>query len=226
MTGTVSLVEDHPLLGESVARALRDAGVDAQVVPLGPPAEVVARCLEAGPGLVLLDLDLGPVTGSGVELVGPLVEGGASVLVVTAAEDVVALGTCLDAGALGVVPKSGSLDQLVGTVTDALDGRAVMAEADREAYLTAARDARAERGAALAPFARLTEREAEVLDDLMEGTPVAAIATAADVSEATVRTQVRAVLTKLGVCSQLAAVAAAHRTGWRAPRRSRRAPAA
>ena len=33
-------------------------------------------------------------------------------------------------------------------------------------------------------------------------------------SEATVRGQVRAILTKLGVSSQLEAVAGAHRSGW------------
>ena len=33
-------------------------------------------------------------------------------------------------------------------------------------------------------------------------------------ADATVRSQVRAIHAKLGVCSQLEAVAAAHRTGW------------
>jgi len=51
----------------------------------------------------------------------------------------------------------------------------------------------------------------------MDGQGCEAIAAAWFVSEATVRTQIRGVLTKLGVCSQLAAAAQAQRVGWRPP---------
>jgi DNA-binding NarL/FixJ family response regulator len=44
--------------------------------------------------------------------------------------------------------------------------------------------------------------------------PRLAVAAGWVLSEATVRTQVRGVLTKLGVTTQLAAVALARRTGW------------
>jgi DNA-binding NarL/FixJ family response regulator len=43
---------------------------------------------------------------------------------------------------------------------------------------------------------------------------VATIAARTHVAETTVRTQVRGVLTKLGVGSQLEAVALAHHSGW------------
>ena len=69
----------------------------------------------------------------------------------------------------------------------------------------------------LEPFERLTPREAEVLALLMQGQAAEAIARRFVVSEATVRTQIRGVLGKLGVGSQLAAVAEAHRVGWQAP---------
>ncbi len=70
------------------------------------------------------------------------------------------------------------------------------------------------RSSVLAPFHCLTAREGQVLRALAEGVGVAAIAADWFVSEATVRSQVRGVLTKLGVTSQLEAVAAAHRCGW------------
>ncbi len=63
-------------------------------------------------------------------------------------------------------------------------------------------------------FEQLTPREAEVLRHLAAGLPAAAIASSSHVSEATVRTQIRAVLSKLGVQSQLQAVAVARRAGW------------
>jgi DNA-binding NarL/FixJ family response regulator len=63
-------------------------------------------------------------------------------------------------------------------------------------------------------FDWLTARESAVLAMLMDGQSVARISAAWYVSEATVRTQVRAVLQKLGVNSQLEAVALATRAGW------------
>ena len=51
----------------------------------------------------------------------------------------------------------------------------------------------------------------------MKGRTVREIATLGVVSEATVRTQVKSVLAKLEVTSQLAAVGLAHQAGWRAP---------
>ncbi len=61
----------------------------------------------------------------------------------------------------------------------------------------------------------LTPREQEVLRDLMDGRSAEAIARASYVSLATVRSQIRAVLQKLAVNSQLAAVAKARQAGWR-----------
>jgi DNA-binding NarL/FixJ family response regulator len=63
----------------------------------------------------------------------------------------------------------------------------------------------------------LTTREREVLAHLMNGQPVRDIARESFVSEATVRTQVKSILAKLDVSSQLAAVGAAHRASWRPP---------
>ena len=53
-----------------------------------------------------------------------------------------------------------------------------------------------------------------MLRALAAGHTVGAIAEAWFVSEATVRSQVRAILTKLGVSSQLEAVAMAHAAVW------------
>jgi DNA-binding NarL/FixJ family response regulator len=63
-------------------------------------------------------------------------------------------------------------------------------------------------------FAKLTEREQVVLSELMEGHCAEDIAKAAIVSISTVRSQIKAILNKLGVNSQLAAVAMARRAGW------------
>ena len=68
--------------------------------------------------------------------------------------------------------------------------------------------------APLPHFADLTERERFVLAELMEGHCAEEIAQAAFVSISTVRSQIKAILQKLGVSSQLAAVALARRADW------------
>jgi DNA-binding NarL/FixJ family response regulator len=64
---------------------------------------------------------------------------------------------------------------------------------------------------------QLTNRESVVLGHLMKGRAVRQIAGLSTVSEATVRTQVKSILAKLEVSSQLAAVGMAHEIGWQAP---------
>ena len=66
-----------------------------------------------------------------------------------------------------------------------------------------------------ARLARLSTRESEILGHLMAGRTVGDIARACFVSEATVRTQVRSILMKLEVSSQIAAVGLAYTADWR-----------
>src|SRR5207248_6808667 len=65
-----------------------------------------------------------------------------------------------------------------------------------------------------APFGRLTVRERGVLQRMMDGKTAGEIAAESFVSVATIRSQIRGVLRKLGVHNQLAAVALAQKTGW------------
>jgi DNA-binding NarL/FixJ family response regulator len=70
------------------------------------------------------------------------------------------------------------------------------------------------------PLGSLTAKEGEVLRALMAGTPAPEVARELNVSVSTVRNHIRAILGKLGVRSQLAAVAAAYRAGWSRERRN------
>ncbi len=64
------------------------------------------------------------------------------------------------------------------------------------------------------PFGRLTPREQEVLASLIDGIPASVIAIESSVAVSTVRTQIRSILQKLGVNSQLRAVSLARKAGW------------
>jgi DNA-binding NarL/FixJ family response regulator len=163
---------------------------------------------------VLLDLDLGGDLGDGSRLVRPLVEAGLRVLIVTATSDVEQMARAVELGAVGVVAKNGPFPELLDSVVTAARGGEVMAPIVRLHLLDAARRRQEQRAATLAPFGRLTERESEVLRELARGRAVAEIARTSFVSEATVRSQVRCIFTKLGVRSQLEAVVAVQRSNW------------
>ena len=210
----VAIVDDHRLLADALALALEGHGIRAVLPTLGGPAELLAEVTRSRPDLVLLDLDLGGDLGDGSTLVRPLVEAGLRVLIVTATSDVEQMARAVELGAVGVAAKNGPFPELLDTVVTAARGGEVMAPVVRLHLLDAARRRREQRASALAPFGRLTERESEVLRELTRGRAVAQIARRSFVSEATVRSQVRSILTKLGVRSQLEAVVAAQRTGW------------
>ena len=214
----VLLVDDHSLFAQAIEIGLRAAGIPSRRVRPRTAAQIVDEVAADGPATVLLDLRLG--TGEdgtpidGLDLVVPLTAAGCRVVVVTGETGDATWGTALDRGALTVLSKSLDLADLLRTVTALQAGELVLDEGRRQDLLAAARVARTEETARLAPFTQLSRRENEVLHALASGQSAAQIAAAAYVSEATVRTQVRAVLTKLGVTSQLQAVALARRAGW------------
>lgn len=210
---TVAIVDDHLLLSEVMRAALLSEGFSVVVPHLDDMDSVKAELQLARPAVTLLDLDLGPL-GSGEELLPRYLDSGSCVILVTATKDEAVIGRCLEAGAWGWVPKDSPVEVLIGATIRAAAGMAVMGEGDRDRYLRAWRQQQADDEKRREPFDALTRRESEVLAMLCDGKPVERIASESFVSEATVRSQVRAILTKLGVNSQLEAVAKATRAGW------------
>jgi len=168
---------------------------------------------ESHADVVLLDLHLSEDTTS-IPMIGPLIARGAQVLMLTASHERVLLAECLEAGAAGIFDKTQSFHRLIEFIEDAAVGRSVLSPEARAALLAALRDHRAEEHARALPFAMLSGREREVLKLMTEGESAEGIAERLYVSLATVRTHVRAILRKLGVNSQLAAVVLAERAGW------------
>lgn len=209
----ILIVDDHELLSQGVALALRSLGHEVTVSSESSLAGVVKLASTLLPRLVLLDLQLGDL-GSGLDVIAPLRATGADVLMLTGVTDEADLGACIEAGAMGVVAKTVAFDDLLESINLAFDGRAGP-PAERERWVAALHDQRAQRGTALEPFRSLTPREEATLALLVEGRAAEAIAEQTFVSLATVRSHIRSILQKLGVNSQLAAVALARRAGWR-----------
>jgi len=218
VTAPVLLVDDHALFAQAVEIGLRAAGIPAQRVTPRSAAQILAETAACPPGTVLLDLSLG--TGEegepidGLDLIAAIGAQGKRVVVVTGESGDAVWGAALEQGAMTVLRKETELADLIAVVEAVNADEPVLDEGRRQDLLAAARRARSEESGRLAPFTQLSRREDEVLRALADGQSAATIASSAFVSEATVRTQIRAVLTKLGVSSQLQAVALARRAGW------------
>jgi DNA-binding NarL/FixJ family response regulator len=208
------IVEDHELLSATLALALRQLGLEVETTHGPAPEDVVELARQLAPVLVLLDLELGDGLGSGLDLVRPLSAAGAKVVIMSGVTDRARLAACLEAGAMGIVSKTTGFDDLVEAVRRLAEGQAILSENDRQELLA---DLRAKRSAdrqRLAPFEALTSREKAVLAGLVAGESAEEIAARSYVSLSTVRTQIRSILLKLRVNSQLTAVALAREAGW------------
>ena len=215
MTARVLIVEDHALVAIGLQLALTARGWDVETTD-GPTAvDVIDHARRFEPQVVLCDIGLGEGVGSGVDLIAPLRSTGAEVVMLTAETRRGVLAACLEAGAAGWVGKHTFLDEVVAALTDVLAGTPLIGCAAREAMIDELRIERAGLRKALTPFERLTLREREVLAALIDGMSAEEIAETQFVALTTVRSQIRSVLQKLGVRSQLAAVAHANRVGWK-----------
>jgi DNA-binding NarL/FixJ family response regulator len=216
MNGKVLVVDDHRLvaIGLQLALSARSWEVQVWTEPSGTSVLEMARSFR--PACVLLDVNLGEGMGSGLDLVAPLCELGCRVVMLTAETDWRVLAMAVEAGADGWVCKSAYVDEVVLAVEDVLGGRPLIGCGKRAQLMEDLRLWRADLHHAMSPFERLTTREREVLAAMVEGLTAEDIATMQIVALTTVRSQIRAILQKLGVHSQLAAVAFATRAGWRA----------
>ncbi len=214
----ILIIDDHVLFAESLELALSLEGYDVRSLPLpdigGSMATLRSLAMRANPRTVLLDLDLGRF-GDGMNLIAPLARTNANVVVLTASDDRGHWGGCMRQGARKVLSKSGALQDALATVRRLHQGLPVVSREELESLL----DAWARDRTVLDGFRRrldlLTPRERQVLGAMIEGHTVRAISKESVVSEATVRTQVKSILGKLEVSSQLAAVGLANQVRWR-----------
>lgn len=214
---SVLVVDDHVLLAETLVAALQARSLRAELADLASREGLVERVRLDPPDLVMLDLALGGAIGDGATLVRPFVAAGARVLLVSATSDPHRVAAALEQGAVGHVPKSAPFLHLLELALAAAAGNPVMTPEVRRQMLHELHVARARDAETRRPFDRLTEREQQVLRAIGNGHQVSRIAADWCVSESTVRTQVRAVLCKLGVRSQIEAVGLAMRVGWLTP---------
>jgi len=215
----VVIIDDHQLFAQSLEIALTAAGHRTERVELpvsSSTGPLISKVLNRRPKLLILDLDLGPY-GDGFALIEPISRAGTDVVVVTGTEEPGRWARAVMSGARKVLAKTSPLSTVVTTVDRLLKGLPVMTREERDVLVDAWTKQREGNEQLWDMFDQLTLRESEVLGLLMQGHAVREVARHSNTAETTVRTQVKSILAKLEVSSQLAAVGLAYQVGWRAP---------
>ncbi|MFC4056722.1 response regulator [Planomonospora corallina] len=197
------IADDHPIVRDGIRgmftgdpgfEVLGEAADGAQAVEL-------ARALD--PDVILMDLRMPGM--DGVAAIKELARTGigARVLVLTTYDTDRDVLPAIEAGATGYLLKDTGRDELVHAVRTAARGEAVLSPSVATRLL----------GQVRTPAAPLSARELEILVLIAEGATNREVAARLFISEATVKSHVLHIYTKLGVNDRAAAVAAAFRRG-------------
>ncbi len=215
----VVVVDDQPIVRSGIVRILGpDDGFEV-VAECGDGDEVASAVAEHRPDLVLMDVRMRRM--DGVTATRTLNDAGSSppVLVLTTFDDDDALWGALDAGAAGFVLKDASAEDLIAAARAVSGGAAWLDPKVTPRVLTAFRSNVRPRLAEAVKIDELTGREHDVLRLMARGRTNGEIAAELFVSEATVKTHVGAIFTKLGVRDRAAAIIFAFDHGLVDPQR-------
>jgi DNA-binding NarL/FixJ family response regulator len=201
----VLVAADHHLMAETICAALGSLGYPTEQVAWmsarpGPASAVTLPRPDAGDPatdrllLVVCDLD---VTGRLIEARDIGRHAGTPWLVVDASGPGPAWGALLEAGARTVVVSSISLDALAEVLDTVAGGGSSLSELERHALVRQWKVVKKNPERMWRPLLAMDSGEREILTMLHEGTTVSAIAARFGLSEAAVRSQVKAVLRRL-----------------------------
>lgn len=201
MTIRIVLVDDHPVVRAGL-RALIDGQEDMTVVGEADVLDAaLATVRSATPDVVLMDLSLGAATAGGAEITARLraLPAPPEVLVLTTYDTESDILRALDAGARGYVLKDAPPADLFAAIRATARAETVLAPTVAATLIR--RTAR--------PGPTITEREVTILELLSRGLGNKEIARELFVSEATIKSHLSHIYTKLGVDTRAGAVAAA-----------------
>ncbi|NRQ51064.1 response regulator [Aeromicrobium stalagmiti] len=173
--------------------------------------DAVARARALSPDVVLMDVQMPHM--DGIEATRQVVEHvpGCRVLILTTFDDDDYLFAALQAGASGFMLKNCPPEDLVSAIRVVAQGHSLLAPQVTQRVI--ARSTERERGPRPSGLDELTDREHGVLVAMGRGLSNSEIAGELFVSEATVKSHVSRVLTKLEVRDRVQAVIVAHESG-------------
>lgn len=200
------IVDDHPIVRDGLRGLFAGDDEFAVVAEAGDGAEAVAEAQRTDVDVILMDLRM-PGTG-GVEAIARLRALGhpARVLVLTTFDGDRDVLPAIEAGATGYLLKDAPREELLRGVRAAHAGQSVLAPSVAGALL-------GRLGAPAADAGALSPRELEVLRLVAAGATNQTAARQLHVSEATIKTHLTHLYTKLGVRDRASAVSTAYQRG-------------
>jgi DNA-binding NarL/FixJ family response regulator len=208
----VALVDDQAIVRAGLARILSPADGFEVVAECADGRQAVAELPPLRPDVTLMDIRMPGLDGIAATTRLRAADAGPVLVLTTFGEDDVLWGA-IEAGAAGFVLKDSSAEDLIAAVRAVSGGGAWfdpgvaprVLERYRRVVAPATRDA--------ARLDLLTDREHEVLRLMARGATNAEIAEALAVAEATVKSHIGSVFTKLGVRDRAAAIVYAYDHG-------------
>lgn len=200
----ILLVDDHPVVRQGI-RGMLAAEPDLSVIgEASSGAEAVAIAAAEKPDIVLMDLRMPGM--DGVTATGQILGGSAAtkVVVLTTYESDSDILRAIEAGACGYLLKDASPAELAGAIRSAARGETVLAPSVATRLVAQVRNP---------AQPSLSAREIEVLRLVARGLTNADIGRALFISEATVKTHLLRVFSKLDVSDRTAAVTTAMSRG-------------
>lgn len=196
----VLIADDHPLFRDALTRAVHAALPDAAVHGVDSVPALLAL-LESKPDADLLLLDLHMPGARGFSALAHI-RGqypGLPVIVVSAHEETAVVRRALGHGAAGYIPKSAAVESIVSAINAVLEGDIWLPSrfgADAHGEL------KPDEAEIAARVAELTPQQFRVLSMIAEGKLNKQIAFELNVSEATVKAHMTAIMRKLGVSNR------------------------
>jgi DNA-binding NarL/FixJ family response regulator len=212
----VAIASDLSLIAEAVGAALASRMLEVTLLawPGASKDDPVHRQLariEPDVALLIFDVDMSIRMAQAAALIR---ECDVPWVVLTSVSAGATWGGLREAGASSVRPSVTGLDEIERLIVLLSEGGIAPCAEELEGHLRTWRATQARIEGLQERLNRLTPRELQVLDLLRTGLPVRSIASRLGLSESTVRSQVRSVLHKLDVRSQLAAVALLRATDY------------
>ena len=204
---TAMVVDDHPLVRESMAARLRQMGA-REVVEAATVGEARARARLSGPRQLCV-LDLGLPDGSGLDLLAELrLAGWQRLVVLSASDDPYSVRAAFVAGAQGYLLKTASPVVVADGVRRVLDG-GVFADPSVASLLAAGLRG----GPTDSGVSELSDREIEVLRMVADGQSNKQVGELLGLSALTVKSHLARIARKLGTGDRAEMVALAMRAG-------------
>jgi two-component system nitrate/nitrite response regulator NarL len=202
------IVDDHPLFLEGIAMLVERLDGIELAGRCDSGEQAIERITAEAPDMVVLDFQLGDITG--LDVLNDITERGIATRVLFVSgrlldDDAYRL---VEAGAAGIIEKDATFDQIADAIKRVASGEAVLSPRVQAAVMAGVRERR-ERG----PAVRLSDREQEILRGLARGLTAPAIGRELSLSAATVKSYLQRLYDKLGVSDRAAAVAEGMRRG-------------